>query len=266
MDGFLDDLSYSLPLLVGFDLVELDQGGRLSAMGGVGPLVIVKGNPSANASLGMRVSFPSVQIDAFILPGPPKAFDEDVVDAAPFPVHGDPGADPFQPVGPSEGRELRALVAVHDLGRPEAMARLVQSFDAEVHFQRVRDAPSQHLAGGPVHDGNQVEEAPPHWQVGFLIDHLRSLILSRVSATCKVLFEFIPFGASSRHPRLRRPEGDICDACGSHVDRSGLIECLPLWSVRQLFAGAACRGARLISGPFCFEFGAIYPDSMHDHG
>jgi hypothetical protein len=41
LDSFRDDLSYSLPLLVGFDLVEVDHGGRLSAMGGVGPLVVV---------------------------------------------------------------------------------------------------------------------------------------------------------------------------------------------------------------------------------
>lgn len=40
---------------------------------------------------------------------------------------------------------------------------------------------------------------------GSLIDHLRSLILSRVPATCKVLFEVIPIGASSRHPRRRHP-------------------------------------------------------------
>ncbi|WGT51425.1 hypothetical protein [Thioclava nitratireducens] len=54
MDSFRGDLSYSLPLLVGFDLVEVDHGGRLFAMGGVGPLVIVEGNPSANAGLRLR--------------------------------------------------------------------------------------------------------------------------------------------------------------------------------------------------------------------
>ena len=45
LDSFRDDLSYSLPLLDGFDLVEVDHGGRLSAMGGVRPLVIVEGDP-----------------------------------------------------------------------------------------------------------------------------------------------------------------------------------------------------------------------------
>ena len=44
LDSFRDDLSYSLPLLDGFDLVEVDHGGRLSALGGVRPLVIVEGD------------------------------------------------------------------------------------------------------------------------------------------------------------------------------------------------------------------------------
>lgn len=49
---------------------------------------------------------PGVQIDAFILQGRPEAFDEYVVEAAPLAVHRDPDAEPFQPVGPCEGREL----------------------------------------------------------------------------------------------------------------------------------------------------------------
>lgn len=102
MYSFRDDLGYSLPLLVGFDLVEVDHGGRLPAMGGVGPLVVVEGDPPTDAILGLRAGLPSVQIDALILQGPPEAFDEDVVDAAPFAVHRDPAADPFQPVGPGE--------------------------------------------------------------------------------------------------------------------------------------------------------------------
>jgi len=48
------------------------------------------------------------------------------------------GLGPLQPIGPVEGRELAALDGVHDLGRAEPMDRLVQRFDAEVGFQRVR--------------------------------------------------------------------------------------------------------------------------------
>ena len=100
--------------------------------------MVVKGDPAPDAGSRLRPGFPSVQIDAFILQGAPEALDEDVVDAAPFAVHRDPGANPFQSVGPDEGRELAALVGVHDLGRAELVDRLVQRLDAKVGFQRVR--------------------------------------------------------------------------------------------------------------------------------
>ena len=48
-------------------------------MGGMGPLVVVEGDPASDASPGLCPGFPSVQVDAFILQGPPKALDEDVV-------------------------------------------------------------------------------------------------------------------------------------------------------------------------------------------
>ena len=140
MDRFPGDLSYGLHLLVGFDGVEVDHGGRLSAMGGVGPLVAVECDPAPDASLGLRSGFPGVQVDAFILQGPPEAFDEDVVDAPALSIHRDPDANPFQPVGPGEGRELRPLIAVHDLGRAELVDGLVQGLDAEVGFQGVNRA------------------------------------------------------------------------------------------------------------------------------
>lgn len=34
-----------------------------------------------------------------------------------------------------------------------------------VSFQRVRDAPGQNLSDKPVHDGDQIEEAPTHGQI-----------------------------------------------------------------------------------------------------
>ncbi|WP_190325585.1 hypothetical protein [Salipiger aestuarii] len=60
-----------------------------------------------------------MQLDALILRGSPETLDEDVVEAAPCSVHRDPGADPFQPVGPNKGRELRTLIGVQYLGRPK---------------------------------------------------------------------------------------------------------------------------------------------------
>lgn len=98
----------------------------------MGLLVVVEGDPGPDACPCLRSVFPSVQIDVFILQGPPEAFDEDIVQAEPLAVHRDPGADPFQPVCPGEGRELAALIRVHDLGEAELVDRLVQRLDAEV--------------------------------------------------------------------------------------------------------------------------------------
>ncbi len=75
-------------------------------MGGVWAFVIIEGNPLADGSLGLRSRVPSVQVDAFILQGPPEAFDENVIDAASFAVHGDLGANALQPISPDKGREL----------------------------------------------------------------------------------------------------------------------------------------------------------------
>lgn len=64
MDSFQGHLGYSMPLPVCFDLVEVDYGGRLPTMGGVGQLVVVK--------------------------------------AAPLTVHRDPSGNPFPPIGPEK--------------------------------------------------------------------------------------------------------------------------------------------------------------------
>jgi len=110
-------------------------------MGGVAPLVVVECDPAPDTDPSLGPSFPSLQIDAFILQEPPEAFDENIVNAAPLAVHRDPGADPFQPVNPGKGCELAALIGIHDLGRAELVDRLAQRLDAEVRLQRVGDAP-----------------------------------------------------------------------------------------------------------------------------
>ncbi|MEX0409809.1 hypothetical protein ABGN05_29735 [Aquibium sp. LZ166] len=66
MDRFPGGLSYSPRLLIGFDTAELDHGGRLSAMSGARPLVVVEGDPTSDACLGPRAGLPVVQVDALI--------------------------------------------------------------------------------------------------------------------------------------------------------------------------------------------------------
>ena len=124
--------------------------GTVFPTNGVRPLMVVESEPAPDAGLRLRPGFPSVQIDAFILEGPPQALDKDVVHATALAVHRDLGAEPLQPVGPGEGGELAALIRIHDLGRPELVDRLVQRLEAEVGLQRVGDAPGQNFSGEPV--------------------------------------------------------------------------------------------------------------------
>jgi hypothetical protein len=78
-------------------------GGRLSAIGSVTALVDIEVDPAPNDDHSLHPSFPSVQVvGASLLQRRPEAPNEDVIDAALFAAHLDPGADPFQPARPSE--------------------------------------------------------------------------------------------------------------------------------------------------------------------
>ena len=73
MGSFPADLSYCLPLLIGFSRFKLDHGRRLSAMRGVAPQVVVEGDPAPDTSAGRRPGFLSVRSDAFVFQESPQA-------------------------------------------------------------------------------------------------------------------------------------------------------------------------------------------------
>ena len=125
---------------------------------GMGPQVVVEGDPASDIGRGLRPGFPRIRVDIFTCQRPTQAFDKDVVQIPGLAVHRDLGLAPLQPVSPVKGRELRPMVGVHDLGRAKLVDGFVQRFEAELGLKRVRDAPGQHLAGEPVHDGHQIKE------------------------------------------------------------------------------------------------------------
>jgi hypothetical protein len=53
LDRFPGDLSTCLHLVVGFDVVEVNHGGRLAAMGSVWAVVVVDGDPTPDTGLGL---------------------------------------------------------------------------------------------------------------------------------------------------------------------------------------------------------------------
>ncbi len=83
-----------------------------------------------------------------------------------FPAHQDAHAGSAEPVDPGQGRGLRSLSGIHDLGRAELLDSLVQHLDAEVGLQHVRYSLRQNLASRSAHDRHKVEKPAPHGQVG----------------------------------------------------------------------------------------------------
>src|ERR1700745_3040813 len=77
------------------------------------------------------------QIDPFLLHGPLKALDKDVVVAAPASVHAD--LDPMIPqhLGELITGELRPLIGIEDAGLAEPGEGLAQRLDAEPRRERV---------------------------------------------------------------------------------------------------------------------------------
>jgi hypothetical protein len=76
-----------LDLLIILNCIDVNHGGRLTAMGFVRALVIVEGHPAPDACGRLKSGFPSMQLHTFILQGSPKTFDQDVVEVGTFAVH-----------------------------------------------------------------------------------------------------------------------------------------------------------------------------------
>lgn len=107
------DLGFHLRLL---KWIEVDQSGRLTAVGSLRALAVAESDPAPDGRPCLRPGLASWQIDAFELQVPPRA-DRSTEVAATFSLERDSGADWFQRFVPGEGFELAALVGVQDLAR-----------------------------------------------------------------------------------------------------------------------------------------------------
>ena len=72
----------------------------------------------------------------------------------------------FEHAGETLTGELATLITIKDLRRSVPGEGLFQGCHAEIGGQGVGDAPTQHLAGVPVHDHHQVRKAVRHRHVG----------------------------------------------------------------------------------------------------
>jgi len=128
-----------------------------------------------------------IQEHALVFQRAPQTFDEDVVHPAATAVHRDADADVIQCVCEGEAGELAALVGVEDAGPAVASNRLLHRRNTEVSIHRVGEPPSENLAARPVHNGDEVEEAALHRNVGHIrTPHLVRLIDGQVAQQIRI--------------------------------------------------------------------------------
>ncbi len=128
------------------------------------PVVAV--DPDADSLPRPAAGLEGVEVDALVLQGFPEPLDDNVVSPLPPAVHGDPDTGLLQSLGELHAGELGPLVGVEDVRLGVTRQGLLQGRDAEIGIEGVRQPPTEHPAAEPVHDGHEVEEAPPHRDVG----------------------------------------------------------------------------------------------------
>ena len=97
-----------------------------------------------------------MQVDVFILHGPPQPLHEYIVPPGSLAVHADLNAFFLEQAGKGVAGKLAALVGVHDVRFPMPVKRLFERIEAGVHLHGCGYPPGQHLASVPVDHGRQV--------------------------------------------------------------------------------------------------------------
>lgn len=168
MDRAWRFLSYARGLLVGLHnrvAGAVDHVRQLSVEGGVRPPVVIEFDPGPQPRAGFRSGLVGMQVDALAFLTAPEPLDEDVFQEASLAVHRDANARAPQRIGPGKGRELAALVRVHDFWWPEARDDFLQRIGVELRLRRVREPRGQYPAAVPVHDRDQIEKAASHREI-----------------------------------------------------------------------------------------------------
>src|SRR6516165_10516699 len=130
------------------------------------PFLVVEAQPSADPGLRFGDAGIGMQVDLLVFQAAPQPLDEDVVHAAPLAIHADRDTAMLEHSSELSASKLAALIGVEDLGLTIAGQRFLQSLDAEVGAERVRQPPRQHRTAVPVHDRHQVKKALGHRDIG----------------------------------------------------------------------------------------------------
>ena len=102
----------------------------------MGPLEVVVLEPRADARMRHPYVVVRVEVDLLVLQRSPETLNEDVVHAAPFPVHADLDPGGLQYRSEIAVSELRALVAVEDRRRSMVPKGLLQRLNAKAGWTK----------------------------------------------------------------------------------------------------------------------------------
>lgn len=106
---------------------------------------VVEIEVATDAGSGFVEVVVGVQENLLVLDGAPHPLDEDVVEAPATSVHADRDPRAAQHLGERVRGELRALVAIENVGLREARQRLLERVHAEGGVERVGQSPTRRL-------------------------------------------------------------------------------------------------------------------------
>lgn len=99
--------------------------------------LIVKADPSANASAGLRPRLVRVQVHVFIFKRAPEAFDKHIVQPTAPAVHGDADSIVPQDVCKGKAGKLAALIRVEDVWCAVFFQGFFQGHNAKIRLHSV---------------------------------------------------------------------------------------------------------------------------------
>lgn len=147
-------------------MVRVHLAGRLAVKCLMRPGLVVEHQVACQALMRSPNRFVRVQIDLLVGNVLPESCHEHVVSPAPFSVHADLNTVVCQQLRELLARELAPLIGTENLRRAIVGQGIPDGLQTETSRERVGKPPRQDSAPRPVQDGEQIDEAALHWNIG----------------------------------------------------------------------------------------------------
>lgn len=147
-------------------MTEVSLIGRLPVKARMRAMAIVEVEIPVDRYPGIGDAGVGVQIHLLVFDRFPDALDEDVVAPGALSVLADGDLVFDQHAGEGLAGELASLIAIEDLRLAVFGQGLIQRLDAEVGLQRDRHAVAEHPPRESVDNGNEIDKAARHRDIG----------------------------------------------------------------------------------------------------